>query len=83
MVELSKNHICWKQSLVTFILDYGQIPVKISFVTIKRKHIQKIRYLWLGKAQWTIKKCHKYKNIGAKIYGQSFSSKEENILMVI
>ena len=37
--------------------------------------MQKNRSLYRGiKTQWAIKKCHEYKNIGAKVYGPSFSS---------
>ena len=32
MVEVSKNHVFWKRSLVALLLDGGQIPVKVLFL---------------------------------------------------
>ena len=73
MVELSKYHVFWKRSLVALLLDWGPISVKGIFLTIISKYIQKIWSLYIGiKAQWAIEKRHKKKNIGAKLYVQSF-----------
>ena len=58
-----------KWSLVALLLDWGQIPAKVIFLTIIQNYIQKIRSLYRGiRAQWAIEKHQTYKNIGANRY---------------
>ena len=81
MVELSKKHIFSETIFRGPFLNWGQIPAMVIFLTIIQNCIQKITFLyWVIRTPWAIKKGQKSKNIGAKVYVQSFTSRSRVIV---